>query len=816
MDATPLPAHARVVIIGAGIVGSSAAYHLTKFGWRDVVVVDQGPLVEVLGSTSHAPGLMFQTNPSKTVCALAQWTVELYRGLEDDGEPCFYPVGSLEVACTPERHQELKRRLGFAKAWGLDAAILSPAETRQLVPIMDVSRISSAYYVPSDGNAKGVRLLRALAREASAAGVRFFAHAPVTGIEKKNGRVHAVVTQRGRIETEQVLLCAGIWGPRIGRMAGVPVPMLPLEHCYVRTGPIADLAGETRELVHPVVRHQDRAMYFRQHRDAYGIGSYRHEPMPVPAGELADTARSALRPFTPQHFAEGHAAAIELFPCLAGVDLPCQINGIFAFTPDGNSLVGKSAYLEGFWLAEAVWVTHGGGVGRAIAEYMDQGLPSLDLHDVDCNRFHRHASSGPFVWRRGIQQYRWVYDIIHPLQQMEEPRPLRVSPFHRRQQELGAVFFESAGWERPQWYASNAGLAEAATPARDAWTALNWSPVIAQEHRAARAGVALFDLTPFTKLEISGPNALAFLQHLAANQMDQPVGRITYTPLLNQRGGIECDLTITRLGPQRFLVVTGGAVGMHDLAWIREHLPRDGSAHLHDITSAECVIGVWGPRARDLMRAASEDDFSNAAFPYMTAREVSIGHAPATALRISYVGELGWEVYTPTEYGLYVWDSLWKAGQQFGAIAAGGGAFDSLRLEKGYRLWGADIHGEYNPFEAGLSFAVKPDKGDFLGRQALEGFRREGLRRKLCCLTLDDPAAVVMGKEPVLSGHRTVGFVTSAGYGYTVGRGIAYSYLPIELIAEGTRLDVEFFGDRCPATVSREPLFDPASSRLKG
>ncbi len=447
---------------------------------------------------------------------------------------------------------------------------------------------------------------------------------------------------------------------------------------------------------------------------------------------------------------------------------------------------------------------------------MVNGAPSIDLHELDCNRFHSHTFSASYVRRRGIQQYREVYDIIHPSQQIEDPRGLRVSPFHRRQEELGAVFFESCGWERPHWYGANESIvAPDDTPPRDGWTARNWSPIIGTEHRAARERVAMFDLTPFTKLEVSGSGALRFLEGLAANRIDHPCGRITYTSLLNQHGGIECDLTITRQEDCRFLIVTGALAGMHDLAWIRRAAPRDGSVHISNLTSAWCAIGVWGPRARDLVQSVSEDDLSDAAFPYLTAREISIGYAPALALRISYIGELGWEIYAPTEYGLYVWDTLWRAGQRFGIAAAGGGAFDSLRLEKGYRLWGADIDPQHNPYEAGLGFAVRWNKGEFRGRAALERARQEGIRRKLCCLTLDDPCAVVMGKEPILRDGATLGYVTSAAYGYTIQRGIAYGYLPAEFAVEGTQLQVLFFNQRIPATVRSEPLFDPQNLRLR-
>jgi glycine cleavage system T protein len=447
---------------------------------------------------------------------------------------------------------------------------------------------------------------------------------------------------------------------------------------------------------------------------------------------------------------------------------------------------------------------------------MVEGSPSRDLHEADLNRFSSHALSRPYLRARGAQQYREVYDIIHPLQQMERPRGLRRQPFHRRLEELGGVCFESAGWERPQWYEANRALLDGRpSPRRDGWAARYWSPVQSVEHHAARERVAMFDLSPFTKLEVSGPGALSFLQRLAANQVDQPLGRVTYTAMLNERGGIECDLTVTRFGEDRFWVVTGGAVGMHDLAWIRRNLPAGGSVHLANLTSSYCCIGVWGPRARDLVQSLSEDDLCNAGFPYLTARQIFVDSVPVVAIRISYVGELGWELYAPTEYGLHLWDVLWEAGQPLGVVAAGGGAFDSLRLEKGYRLWGADISPEYNPYEAGLGFAVRLNKGEFLGRSALQRVREDGLRRKLCCMVLDDPTMVVMGKEPILDGDRVLGYVTSANTGYTVGQSIVYGYLPIERAVEGSRVEVQYFGRRCAASVVKEPLYDGEMVRLK-
>ena len=816
-----MQSHARLVIIGAGIVGCSVAYHLTRRGWRDIVVVDQGPLFDTGGSTSHAPGLVFQTNSSKLMTTLAKDTVALYGGLELDGLPSWYGVGSLEVAYTEARWQDLHRKRGFATAYGLEGRLVSPQETHDLVPLLDPSAIHGAYYVPSDGIAKPVRAGEAMSRYAQEHGAAFHGNTAVTDIVVKGGRVRGVETSAGRIEAEQVLICAGIWGPRVGRMAGVSIPLLPVQHQYTRTAPLPALRGETREVAHPIVRHQDYAMYFRQQADGYGIGSYKHEPLPVDSDDIlspqAAPRAPAMMDFTPEHFAVARQAAGELFPALRDVEFTDAFNGMFSFTPDGQPILGEAPGAAGLWIAEAVWITHGGGVGNVVAEWMDEGTTRLDLREADYHRFPAHAHTPAYVQARGAQQYREVYDIIHPLQQLENPRGVRQSPFQPRFEALGAVCFESAGWERPQWFEANADLvAEDSAPARSGWEARFWSPIQAGEHRATRERVALYDLSAFTKLEVSGPGALRFLDSITANRIDRPVGKVVYTALLNENGGIQCDLTLTRLARDRFLVLTGGASGLRDLAWLRRHAPSDGSVQIEDVTSASCGLGLWGPRARDVLQRVCAEDVSNRALPYFGSKPITIGAAPARALRVSYVGELGWEIYVPTEYGLGVWDALWEAGQEFDIVAGGGGAFESLRLEKGYRLWGADIHTEYNPYEAGLGWAVKLNKGDFLGREALVRSRDAGIERRLCCLTLDDPAHVVMGKEPILDGERALGYVTSANFGYSVGKSIAYGYLPTAYATAGAKVEIEYFGERYAATVTEEPLYDPGHAKLRG
>ena len=851
---------ARTVILGAGIVGVSAAYHLTDLGETDVLVLEQGPLFETGGSTSHAPGIIFQTNPSRTMCRIAQDSVALYDSLSLDGERVWYGVGGLEVATTHERMEELKRRQGLARSWGIEGTeLLTPGEAAERSPLLDPSTILGAYWVPSDGAAKGVKVVEALARVAAARGAAFEGGVTVTGFDISQGRVRAVETDRGRIECERVLCCAGIWGPSVGALAGVPIPLVAVQHQLVWTDPIPALAalGGDTWAQHPVVRHQDLSLYMRQRDDHYGVGNYRHEPIvtaqrdirrpegwaqavsadarAVARSEWAQAASAdaravapeghlqpSLMPFTPEHFDLAEAETARMFPALAGRMRPSDparsLNGMFSFTPDAGSIVGESATIRGFWLCEAVWVTHAAGMARQVAEWITAGEPSYDLAEADANRFYPFQTSPPYVRARGEQQYREVYDIIHPLQQPSAPRGLRLAPFHARQVELGAEFFTGAGWERPQWYAANRALVGGVThewARRTGWAARGWSPIVGAEHIATRERVGLFDITPFAKFDIEGPDVVPFLERVFANRIDRPVGSIVYTAALTQRAGIRLDLTIARKGDELFRLVTGGGSGQHDVAWLRRQL-RDGErVRITERTGSLFALGLWGPRARDVLAALTDADVANDAFPYMTARYLSIGEvSPVWSQRISYAGELGWELYGQFAMGARAWDLLLEAGREHGIVAAGGGAFDSLRLEKGYRLWGQDIDAERDPLTAGLGFAVRWDK-DFQGKAALEAIREGGPERRLACMTLDDPRTVVMGKEPIRHDGRVVSYVTSASYGYSVGRGIAYGYLPVGLAVEGTPVEIEYFGARHPATVANDPLWDPKGERLK-
>jgi glycine cleavage system T protein len=530
-----------------------------------------------------------------------------------------------------------------------------------------------------------------------------------------------------------------------------------------------------------------------------------------------DLGLTAENPFTSEHFDDARRAAVELLPPLRGRSFVRQFNGMFTFTVDGYPIMGESS-LGGFWTAVGIWVTHSGGAGKAIAEWMTFGEPSIDLREASIDRFHPHARTKRYIVARCAQQYREVYDVIHPLQQMENPRPLRLSPFHARLEEQGGHFFESAGWEVAQWYEGNARLLEqyaGRIPGRSGWEARYWSPIQGAEHLAVRESAGLFNLAAFTKIDVRGPGATAFLERMAANRIDRPVGRVVYTALLTERGGIKADLTITRTGQDSYFVLTGGSTGPQDLAWLRQHAPDDGSVTLTDVSSRFAAVGLWGPRARDILQPLTTHDVGNEAFPYFTARSIDIGDVPAFAVRLSYAGELGWELYCPTEYGLRLWDTLWDAGRPFGLVAAGLGAFNSLRLEKGYRAWGSDIHTEYSPLEAGLDWATRPDKGDFIGKEALLRHREQGIRHRLCCLTLDRPGDVVLGKEPILIDGRPAGYVTSADYGYSVGKTIAYGYLPVEVARKGQRASIRYFGEALPAKVDDDPQFDAAMSRLK-
>jgi glycine cleavage system aminomethyltransferase T/glycine/D-amino acid oxidase-like deaminating enzyme len=808
----------RTVIIGAGVVGAALADELSALGWTDITVVDQGDLPATGGSSSHAPGLVFQINASKAMTEMARYTVEKFVALRHEGQSCFLQVGGLEVATTPERLVELRRRHGWLTAWGVDAHLVDPDECVRLHSLLNRDRVLGGLHIPTDGLAKAVWAVEAQIEQAKGRGVRFLARHEVLDIKSENGSVTGVVTDHGEIPADVVVCCAGIWGPKVAALAGMNLPLTPLAHQLAWTGPIADLDGQTEEAVRPILRHQDADLYYRDRYDTLGIGYYGHRPMPVDANDLLPVDEAEVMPsvlaFTPDDFAPAWDETCSLLPATTDAKVEEGINGLFSFTTDGMPLLGESPDLAGFWVAEAVWVTHSAGVGRAMAEWLVDGYSSsFDLHECDLSRFEAFQFAPEYLVERDCQNFVEVYDILHPLQPMDSPRPLRTSPFYARQQELDAFFLEATGWERPQWYGANRGLLDRYTvPRPNDWAARYWSPIVGAEAQATRERVAMYDMTALKRLTVIGRGATDFLQHLTTGNIDKSVGSVTYTLLLDVDGGIRSDVTIARLGEEEYQV---GANGNLDTDWFKRHLPEDGSVQVTDITPGTCCIGLWGPLAREVVGPLADADLSNDGLKYFRARRLHIGNVPVTAMRLSYVGELGWELYTTADLGLRLWDTLWRTGRDHGLIAAGRGAFNSLRLEKGYRSFGTDMTFEHDPYEAGVGFAVKLDKGDFIGRDALLR-RKESQRRTLACLTIDNPSDVVMGKEPVLVGGRPAGYVTSAAYGYTIGKGIAYAWLPTELAVPGQEVEIGYFDHRVAAVVTPEPLFDPKMTRLRG
>ncbi|GAA2005187.1 FAD-dependent oxidoreductase [Nocardiopsis rhodophaea] len=817
----------RIVIIGAGIVGCALADELTVRGYTDVTVVDQGDLYRTGGSTSHAPGLVFQTNGAKTMSDFARYTVRKYGALRTaDGRPCFNPVGGLELAATPERLDELHRRCGWARSWGIEARVLDPDACAAAHPLVHADRILGGLHTPTDGLAAALPAARAQGEAAVLRGARFLARHRVLDVETAGGRVTGVITDQGHIPADLVVCCAGMWGPRITRMVGMTLPLTPLAHQFGWTGPVPALAGAPAEAVHPILRFQERDLYYREKFDRVGVGYYGHRPMPVDPDAIgmpapaADDGMPSELPFTPDDFDPAWNDTLDLLPDLTETKIDEGINGLFSFTPDNMPLLGESPDATGFWVAEAVWITHSAGVARAVAEWIVDGTSTFDLHACDINRFQRHQLAPSYLLERDCQNFVEVYDAIHPLQPMEEPRPLRVAPFYVRQRELGAFCLEANGWERPHWYEANADLAEGRgiTPPGP-WAARYWSPVVGAEAQVTRERVAMYDMSSLMRLEVTGPGAASFLDRMTTGRAHRAPGFVAYCLLLDATGRLRGDITMARVAEDHYQL---GVNSPLDLDWLRRHLPADGSVQVQDITSRTTCVGLWGPLARELLQPLADHDLSNDGLRYFRCARLHVGEVPVLAMRVSYVGELGWELYTTPDLGLRLWDTLWRAGRPLGVIAAGRGAFNSLRLEKGYRAFGVDMTDEHDPYEAGLGFALRMAKGDFLGRDALAARDPDAVQRRLCCLTTTpDPADTVMGGEPVYvpvedgGGGGTAGYVTSAAYGHTLGTGIAYAWLPADRAEPGTQLEIGYFDRRIPATVATDPLFDPEMARLR-
>ena len=808
--------HARAVIIGGGVGGTSIAYHLAQRGWTDIVLVERAELTS--GSTFHSAGLVGQLRGSVTLTRMMMDGVDLYRGLvaETGVDPAWHEVGSLRLASSRPRMEELKRQAGWAKTFGLEIELIGPHEAQDRFPLMSTDGVLGALFMPTDGWLDPSGLANALAAGARAKGASIRTRTRVVAIGTDRGRVTSVTVERdgerADIRTDVVVDAGGIFAPEIARLVGVTVPLVPIAHQYLFTEPIEGVHAGL-----PQLRDPDNLVYYREEVGGLCMGGYERDPAPwgldgIPAdfnGKLLGADMARFDPIM--------AGAIRRVPAIADAGVSRVINGPEAFTPDNEYILGESD-VRGFFVA-AGFSAHGiagaGGIGRQMASWIVDGEPELDLWRMDIRRFGPAYRSLDYTLARSIENYATYYDIHYPNEERQAGRPLRTSPTYELLGELGALFGEKGGWERPNWFESNAAAGDEAWRPRG-WAGEHWSPAIGAEALATRTTAALFDETSFAKIEVSGPGAVAFLGQMCANDVDRPVGTITYTQLLNTRGGIEADLTVTRTGETSFLIVTGTAVGNHDAAWLRKHLPEDRSVTLRDITAARVCFGLWGPRARDILQPLTRDDLSNAAFPFLTAREITVGSVPLLALRVTYVGELGWELYAPTEYGRALWTALWDVGRPYGMVAAGYRAIDALRIEKGYRVWSSDITPDETPFEAGLGFAVALDKElEFIGRDALVTAKAAGPRKRLRCLVLDDPRSVCLGNEPVRVDGEVVGRVTSGGYGFAVERSIAYAYLPPDRAAFGTRGEIEVFGDWIGFEVVREPLYDPESARIR-
>jgi glycine cleavage system T protein len=801
---------ARAVVIGGGVGGASVLYWLARLGWDDSILCERADLTS--GSTFHSAGLVGQLRGSLSLTKMMMSSVELYRTLGDEVglETGWREVGSLRLASSEERMQELARQAGWAKTFGLPLELISAEEATRLFPPMSTDGVRGAAYLPTDGYVDPSQLTFALAEGARRRGAEISTSTRVTGIGVERGRVTGVETDKGSIEAEVVVNAGGMFAGEIGALAGVVVPIVPMAHEYLVTRP-TDVPLDV-----PTMRDPSLLVYFRGESGGLVMGGYERRPEPWGLDGIPPDFNGRLLPEDWERFDELLTNAIVRVPELESAEVVKLINGPEAFTPDGEFILGETD-VRGFWIA-AGFCAHGlagaGGMGKLVAEWIVEGQPSLDTWHMDSRRFGPHYANRDYTLARTIEVYSTYYDIKYPGQERQAGRPLHLSPTYERLQELGAAFGEKAGWERANWFESNAAGGDESLRPRG-WAGEVWSPAIGAEHRACREAAALFDETSFAKIEVAGPGAAAFLERLCANRVAREVGAVTYTQMLNRRGGIECDFTITRLTDDRFRIVTGTAFGRHDLAWIRSHAPEDGSVHVEDVTSRYACLGLWGPRARDILQPLASADLGNEAFPYMRAREVAIGAVPCLALRVTYVGELGWELYCPTEFGLQLWDALWEAGRGHGLVAGGYKAIDSLRLEKGYRVWGADISPGDTPWEAGLEFAVKLEKGDFAGRDALVAAKERPPERRLACLVLADARSVALGSEPVRVDGRIAGRVTSGGYGYTVARSVAYAYVPAAAADPGRPVEVEIFGEWIPGEVAAEPLYDPRGERIR-
>jgi glycine cleavage system aminomethyltransferase T/glycine/D-amino acid oxidase-like deaminating enzyme len=833
-----LPGRADAVVIGAGIVGNSLVYHLARLGWRNIVQIDKGPLPNPGGSTGHASNFIFPVDHSREMTDLTADSIRQYQELG-----VFTQSGGFEVARTEERMQELRRRMSSAKAWGIEAELVTPEQVAEKVPFLDPAVIVGAFWSPTVGVVDSLRagtIMRERAQELGALTV--VSTVEVTGLDVRAGRIHAVSTSGGDIEADTVVIACGVWSPRVGRMAGVSIPLTPAVHQMISVGPSPLLAGTSGEISFPIVRDMDTFCYERQHGGDMEVGSYAHRAILHDADEIPSIEQSKLSPtelpFTADDFDTQLEQALELMPELLGnpdVEIRYAINGLLSLTPDGYPILGETP-VHGLWSAAAVWVKEGPGVGRLVAEWMTDGNPEYDAHQSDIARFYPSQRTRAHVKARASEGFNKTYGIVHPSEQWTSDRNLRLAPMHARERELGAVFFETAGWERPFWYESNARLlgdyGDAVMPREAEWDARWWSPVINAEHLAMRERAGIVDLSAFALFDIVGPGALDAVQRITVAQMNVEPGRVVYTSVLDDRGGIRSDLTVMRLAEDRFRVVTGGVTGNIDRLWFADRMPADGTAQVVDLTSAYTTIGLWGPRARDILGQLTDADIGNEAFRFGFCRDIELGPVSVLASRISYVGELGWELYAPMEQGARVWDLVSEAGQPHGLVPVGIGVYGTTgRLEKGYRAHGAELDTERTLVEAGM-MRPKVKDADFIGREAYLKQRSSDPATVLCSLTVDDHTSAdgtkryMLGGEPVLTrdgeplvdGHGRRSYVTSAGSAPSLGKHVLMAYLPPSEAVVGRELAVSYLEQLYPVTVAAAdatPLFDPTNERIR-
>ncbi|WP_025038448.1 GcvT family protein [Bradyrhizobium sp. DOA9] len=811
-----LPKSAQVVIVGGGIMGCSLAYHLTLRGWTDVVLLERKQLTS--GTTWHAAGLVGQLGATHNLTRLAQYTTELYSQLENEtGQNTGYrQIGSLAIANNQERFEELRRGASMARCFGLEVNVMSAKEAGDLWPLMATDDLVGAVHLPKDGQTNPVDTTQALARGAKSRGAKIFENTAVTGIRIENGRAVGVQTKDAEIKAEFVVNCAGMWARELGAKAGTNVPLHAAEHFYIVTEPVPEIRKHL-----PVLRDGDACTYFKEDAGKLLVGWF--EPVAKPWGMegIPESFEFDTLPDDLEHIEPLLEGAIRRVPILAKTGIQLFFNGPESFTPDDRYMLGETPEVRNLFVAagfNSIGIRSAGGAGKVLADWIVDGHPPMDLWDVDIRRVMPFQSNRRYLKDRTVEALGLLYAMHWPFRQPDTSRGVRRSVLHDRLLAQGACFGEVAGWERPNWFAPNGSEAKY----EYSYGRQNWFEYSAAEHRAVREGVGLFDQSSFAKFILEGDDAEAILNRICANDISVPVGRVVYTQWLNERGGIEADLTVTREGPKRFLIVTAAATQVKDFAWLTRHIPEGARAIATDVSSAYAVLGVMGPKSRDLLSKLTDADLSNSAFPFATSRIIDLGYAKVRASRITYVGELGWELYIPTEFAQGVYDCIAFEGKTANMRLAGYHAMNSLRMEKGYRHWGHDITDEDSPLEAGLGFAVAWSKPlGFIGKEALLRQKEAGPRRKMIHLALNDPNVLIYHNEPIWHDGRLAGRVTSGMYGHTIGTCLGLGFIdnPEGIIdasfLKGGRVEIEVAGVRIPAQASLRPFYDPANSRVK-